>query len=123
MLPKLRSLLIGRSRYPVSRGACASLPLGLPARRKWAILLALALLFTQYVLIAHQIGHQPDASEASWELCLVAPHQGSTPSSKDSPPAIVHGQDAGAFSAIAGRVTSQITTGFSARAPPFFPHA
>lgn len=97
--------------------------LGLPARRKWAILLALALLFTQYVLIAHQIGHQPDAAEASCELCLVAPHQGSTPISKDSPPAIVHGQDAGAFSAIAGRVTSQITTGFSARAPPFFPHA
>ena len=57
--------------------------LGRPARRKYVILLAVALLFAQYVLIAHQIDHQSDAAEAPCELCLTAQHQSSTPISKD----------------------------------------
>ena len=109
MIYRLRSLLIDRSRHR--------------AGRKYAILLAVALLFAQYVLIAHQIDHQSDASEAPCDLCLTAQYQGSTPISKDIPPAIVYGQDSIAFSAIVGLLSSRIITGFSARAPPFFLHA
>ena len=93
------------------------------SRRKYVILLALALLFAQYVLIAHQIDHQSDAAEAPCELCLTAQYQGSTPISKDIHPTIVYGQDSIAFLASVGRLNSQIITGFSARAPPFFLHA
>ena len=122
MMHRLRTLLIGRSRHPASHGTCASLRIG----KKYVILLAVALLFAQFVLIAHQIDHQSHESHASktlCHLCLTAQHLGSTPISKDNPPVIVHGQDSIAFSAVVGLLSSRIITGFFARAPPFFLHA
>lgn len=134
---RLRTLLIGRSSASCAHGTrpfmdiarCRERPLtalGRSARQKYAILLAVALLFAQFVLIAHQIDHQSHESHASktlCHLCLTAQHLGSTPISKDNPPVIVHGQDSIAFSAVVGLLSSRIITGFFARAPPFFLHA
>ncbi len=93
-----------------------------PARRQYTILLMVALLFAQYVLIAHQIDHQSQATDAVCDMCLTAQHLGNTPISKGIPPAIVHGQDGIGFSPVVSLLSSRIITGFSARAPPLFLH-
>ncbi len=86
------------------------------------ILLMVALLFAQYVLIAHQIEHQLRATDASCDICLTAQHLSNTPISKGIPPAIVRGQDGITFSSVVSPLSSRIITGFSARAPPPFLH-
>jgi len=109
MIYRLRPFLISRSWHP--------------ARRKYAILLAIALLFAQYVLIAHQIDHQSRAADTACDMCLMAQHLGSTPVSKDMPPIYIHAQDCMVFPLVAGLLSPQISTGFFARAPPFVLHA
>ena len=122
---RLRFLHIGRFRHSARRRLLcipALTALGRPARRKYAILLMVALLFAQYVLIVHQIDHQSQATDAVCDMCLTAQHLGNTPISKGIPPVIVHGQGGIAFSPVVSVLSSRIITGFSARAPPPFLH-
>lgn len=130
MITKLRLLLAGKrfSRPPVLRaGRSSSAPRSptvfeLPISGGYAVLLAVALLFSQVVLIVHQIDHQAHVSKSACDLCLTAQHLGSTPVSKDTPPAIIHGAQGMDLVAAARPLSTQIIPYFFARAPPFSRH-
>lgn len=102
MITRLRSLVLDRSS---------------------AILLALAILFAQFGLIAHEIDHELHKPSSACEMCLAAHHLGSTPIVK--PLSLVASRRVEEVILPQRHCTlpRRITASFSARAPPIFLHA